>query len=236
MTPDELSSLLRASPTNSPGRGPACPDEHAIAAFVDGTLGTDAREPLETHLADCTHCLALVGLLSRGRAAHATESAPEPAIVRARALAQPRSRHWRPFAPQWAAAAVAVLAMAALVRLSQPSGPTADSGERSDVPTTRTGTATLPGLRLLSPSPGTTVSRKQLIFRWTAVPGTHYYDVRVVTDAGDVVTEEHVTGTEWRLKNPTALRPGLEYFVHVDAYVSDGKAIGSEHVSFHVSE
>jgi len=50
------------------------------------------------------------------------------------------------------------------------------------------------------------------------------------------VTEERVTGTEWRLKNPTALRPGLEYFVHVDAYVSDGKAIGSEHVSFHVSE
>jgi hypothetical protein len=68
------------------------------------------------------------------------------------------------------------------------------------------------------------------------VPGAHYYDVRVVTDAGDVVTEAHVTGTDWRPMELAALRTGLEYFVHVDAYVSAGKSIGSEHVSFHVSD
>jgi len=236
MTPDELTSLLRASPTDSPGRGRMCPDEHAIAAFVDGTLAADAREPLEIHLADCTHCLALVGLLSREHTADATKPAPEPAVARARRLAQPRSRRWGSFQPQWAAAAVVVLAVAALIRLSQPTGMAPGSPDPSEAPTIRSGKAPSSGLRLLSPGAETTVSRKQLMFRWTAVPGTHYYDVRVVTDAGDVVTEERVTGTEWRLKNPTALRPGLEYFVHVDAYVSDGKAIGSEHVSFHVSE
>ena len=227
MTPDELSSLLRASHTDCPGPDPACPDEHSVAAYVDGTLTNDDRESLELHLADCSHCLALVGLLSRERSVAASEPVPEPAIARARTLAQAGARRGRPFAPQWAAAAVVVLAAAALVRF-------AVLPQSGDVPTTRT--APSPGLSLLSPSPGTTLGRNQLTVRWTPVPGAHYYDVRVVTDVGDVVTEEQVTGTEWRPGNPASLQPGLEYFVHVDAYVSEGKSIGSEHVSFRVSE
>lgn len=214
MTPDELPFLLRASRADATERGPDCPDEHALAAYVDGVLGPDAREPLELHLADCSYCLALIGLLSRE--------------------AEPRSRRRWFVPPQWAAAAaVAVLAVTALVRLSQPTT-TADAGWQSDVPATRNGSA--PSLRLLSPGEGKTVDRQELAVRWAAVPGARYYDVRVVTDTGDVVAEEHVTGTEWRPKSETALRPGLDYFVYVDAYVSEGNAIGSEHVSFRVSE
>lgn len=233
MTPDEIASLLRASRTDSPGRDPACPDEHLIAAYVDGTLGADARAPLELHLADCTHCLGLVGILSREQAVTATDPVPELAIARARSLAKPRSRRWGSFDPQWAAAAAVVLAAAVLVRLSEPPRP---AELQSDAPTFRSRTAALPSLQLLSPGTGTTVSLNQLTVRWTPVPGAHYYDVRVVTDAGDVVTEERVTGTEWRPRNSAALRPGAEYFAHVDAYVSEGKAVSSEHVAFHVSE
>ena len=233
MSPDELPSLLRKSSTDVAERGPACPDEHSIAAYVDGTLGTDDREPLELHLADCSYCLAQVGLLSREHAVSATEAVPEPTIARARALAKPPARRRVFPAPQWAAAAAVVLALAVLVSLPRPPG-TTSTDWRFDTPTTRTGTSH--SLQLLSPGEGMTVDRTQLTVRWSAIPGARYYDVRLVTEVGDVVAEERVTGTEWHPKNRAALRPDLEYFVHVDAYVSDGNAIGSEHLSFHVSE
>jgi hypothetical protein len=233
MTPDALSSLLRASQTDATEPGPACPDEHSVAAYVDGTLTDDDRDSFELHLADCSHCLALVGLLSREYTVAATDPVPELAIARARTLAQPAARRGRSFAPQWASAAVVVLAAAALVRFAV-LPQSADTEWRPDAPTTRTTKSA--GLSLLSPAPGSTVGRNQLAVRWTPVPGAHYYEVRVVTDAGDVVTDEQVTGTEWRPGNQAALQPGPEYFVHVDAYVSEGKSIGSEHVSFHVSE
>ena len=138
--------------------------------------------------------------------------------------------------PQWAAAAVVVVALGALVRLSQPLGPTADSATGLNAPTTRAAAASTHGLTVLSPGAGATVAVNELAVRWTPVPGAHYYDVRVVTDAGDVVTEQQVTGNEWRPTNPSALQPGTEYFVHVDAFITDDKAISSEHVAFRVAE
>lgn len=236
MTPDELPSLLSASPANSGEHGPACPDEHAISAYVDGALDSESRGLLQTHLADCGHCLALVGLLSRERSVDTAEQPSEAAIVRARALGRPGLRRERYTVPQWAAAAVVLIAVAALLRLSQPLGPADESGVRTDARTTRSAPANAINLQLLDPVPGATVSTRHLTVRWTPVPGAHYYDVRVVTDAGDVVTEEHVAGTEWRPTHLAALRPGTEYFVHVDAYISDDKAVSSEHVAFHVSD
>ena len=230
MTPDELSSLLRISSTDAGERGPTCPDEHSIAAYVDGMLGTDDREPLELHLADCSHCLALVGLLSREHGVAATEAVPDQTVAQARALAKPNFRR-QPFrTPAWAAAAVVVLAVAVLISLPRP----ADTGWSPDAPATRTSNSR--GLQLLSPGEGTTVDRAQLTIRWSPVSGARYYDVRVVTEAGDVVAEQRLTGTEWHPASRAALRPDLEYFVRVDAYVSEGNAIGSEHVSFYVSE
>ena len=63
MSPNDLTSLLRRARTGHPERTPACPDEEQIAAYVDGTIEPEAREPLELHLADCDACIALVGLL-----------------------------------------------------------------------------------------------------------------------------------------------------------------------------
>jgi len=236
MTLDDLPSLLSNAPAHVPGRGPDCPEEHAIAAYVDGTLGVDSREGIEVHLADCGHCLALVGLLSRERGVDATEPVAELAIARAQALVRPQSRRHGSSAPQWAAAAVVVVALASLVRLSQPVTPTEIVNDGSNAPTTRAAAADTQVLRLLSPSPGATVSADELAVRWTPVPGSHYYDVRVVTNAGDVVTEEHVSGTAWRPKDPASLQSGVEYFVHVDAFVADDKTVSSEHVAFRVAD
>jgi hypothetical protein len=231
MTPEELSALLRASRADTPERGSSCPDEHSIAAYVDGTLITGEQERLEQHLADCSHCLTLVGLVSDERDQTDPDAVADATLNRARTLARPGfTRRGFP-APQWAAAATVVLAVGLLVLAAQQPRPS-DAISSFGVPTTRTADA--PELRLLSPNDGATVDGTQLTVRWSTVPGARYYDVRVVTAAGDVVSEGHVTGTEWRPPNRAALRPGLEYFVQVDAYVSEGKAIGSEHVSFRV--
>jgi hypothetical protein len=234
MISDRLLSILRSRPAVDPGRGPACPDEHLIAAYVDGTLVGDGRDGIEAHLADCGHCLALIGLLSRERTGDATEPASELAITRAHALVQPVVRRQRSPVPQWAAAAVLVVALASLVRLSQPVAPTAITTDGPEVPTTRAAAAETQGLKVLSPQPNATVSANELAVRWTPVPGSRYYDVRVVSDAGDVVTEVHVAGTSWRPQDPASLQPGVDYFVHVDAFVADDKSVSSDHVPFRV--
>lgn len=236
MTPDKLAAMLRNHRAVDPGHGPACPDEHLIAAYVDGALTGDSRDGIEVHLADCGHCLALVGLLSRERLSDADDTASGLAIARAPAHVRPESGRRAGSVPQWAAAAVVVIALGALVRLSQPPGPTADSATGPNAPTTRAAAASTHGLTVLSPGAGATVTVDELAVRWTPVPGSRYYDVRVVTDAGDVVSEQQVTGNEWRPTNQLALQPGAEYFVHVDAFIADDKTVSSEHVAFRVAE
>jgi Putative zinc-finger len=237
MTPEDLPSLLSASPAESSGRGARCPDEHQIAAYVDGTVANAARGELEAHLADCSYCLTLVGLLSREREMPATEPVSYAGVGYADGPTRPEPRIGTRSAPRWAAAAVLVLAMAALVRITQPLGPTADPTDGLDAaPTTRSAAATSPGVTVLSPNPGADIDAAQLTVRWTPVPGTRYYDVRVVTDAGDVIAEEQVGGTEWRLSDPAVLQPGGEYFVHVDALIADDKKVSSEHVAFRVTD
>jgi Putative zinc-finger len=236
MNPKDLPSLLRHRPVEDPGRGPACPDDQAIAAYVDGALDNGSRETIDIHLADCDHCLALVGLLSRELSADVGIAVPDGDLDRARGHTHSRGRRdgWR--APQWATAAVVLVAVAALVRLSQPLGPTDESVNAAVVPTTRTAVPSSSELTVLSPSQGAVVNPGRLTVRWTPVPGSRYYDVRIVTDAGDVVIAQQVTGTEWRPTVQSALQPGAEYFVHVDAFVADDKSVGSEHVAFRFSE
>lgn len=235
MNPKDLPSLLSVRPED-PGRGPTCPDDHAIAAYVDGALDDRARGTIEVHLADCDHCLTLIGLLSRESSAGVSITAPDTDLDRANTSVQPRPRWDALRAPQWAAAAVVLVAVAALVRLSQPLDPSGESVGGPAVPTTRAAAPRTAELTLLSPSQGAIFNAAGLTVRWTPVPGSRYYDVRVVTDAGDVVIEQQVTGTEWRPSDQSVLQPGADYFVHVDAFVADDKTVSSEHVAFRVSE
>ena len=92
------------------------------------------------------------------------------------------------------------------------------------------------GLQVLSPDPGAAMDARALSFRWSEVAGTPYYDVRIVTDAGDVVVQERVTGTNWQPEARLDLRPGAEYFVLVDAYPEGDKAVSSRHVPFRITD
>jgi hypothetical protein len=238
MNTDHLKSLLAAGSADEPTKSPSCPDEHEIAGYVDGALGDAAREQVELHVADCRRCLALVGLLCRERDTDAVQPMPDGAMAptRARVTKRPRPR-WR-LAPQWAAAAAAALVLA--VPLLFQTGRNPDRGVegqgRPEPSVTRSLAPTANGLQVLSPGDGASVDPRRLSFRWTEVFGSPYYDVRILTDAGDVVIRQRVTGTTWRPPAQLNLQPGAEYFVHIDAYPSGDKAVSSDHVPFRLSD
>ena len=68
------------------------------------------------------------------------------------------------------------------------------------------------------------------------MPGSPYYDVRILTEAGEVIVRDRVTGTTWRTPAQPALQRGAVYFVHVDAYPGGDRPVSSPHVAFVVPE
>lgn len=236
MNPDHLTSLLATGPTADPRRSATCPDEHEVAGYVDGGLGEATRQALERHLADCGHCLAVVGVLSRERHAAQPAAAPDSTAAQVRVPANGVRVRRGQFAPQWAAAAVLVLAVPLLIQLSRsPDGGFEGQGRPAPA-MTRNVPSTVVELHILSPDAGAAVDARRLSFRWNEVPGTPYYDVRIVTDAGDVVVQERVAGTTWQPPAQLGLKTGAEYFVHVDAYPSGDKPLSSGHLPFRVAE
>jgi hypothetical protein len=236
MNPDQLKSLLAAGPTAGPGRSPTCPDEQHVAGYVDGGLDEGTRQALERHLADCGHCLTVVGLLSRERHAALPAAAPDSTAAQARVPASGgQVRRWQS-APQWAAAAVLVLAVPLLIQLSRSPDVGSEGQGRPASAMTRNVPSSVTELHILSPAAGAAVDARRLSFRWSEVPGTPYYDVRIVTDTGDVVVQERVAGTTWQPPAQLRLQTGAEYFVHVDAYPSGDKPLSSGHLPFRIAE
>ena len=236
MDPDHLTLLLAEGAAESPGRSPDCPDEGRIAGYVDEGLDAAVRQELERHLADCGHCLAVVGLLSRERHVSTAETVSAQTLARARVRAmEAPHRRWR-FAPQWAAAAALVLAVPLLLQLGRSPDAGLEGQGRPAPSAVRTIAPQADSVQVLVPGAGSSVDARHALFRWTAVADSPYYDVRIVTDDGEVVVRERVTGTTWQVPPEVRLRSGAEYFVHVDAYPSGDKAVSSEHVPFRIAE
>jgi len=236
MNQERLTTLLAAGPLQDPERSSACPDEHLIAGYADGTLDASTREAVERHAADCGHCLHLIALLCQEREGNRVGvRIPETAGKVRPGFAKWRLAGWR-LAPQWAAAAALILAMPLLFYLG--GEPERDfEGQGSPAPSaTRSVASTDRALRVLSPVAGAAVDTRHLAISWTEVPETPYYDVRIVTDAGDIVARQRVTGTSWIPSPSLPLLPGEEYFVLVDAYPSGNKAVSSRHVPFWISD
>ena len=236
MDPDHLTALLAEAASKRPARPTACPDEVWIAGYVDGGLDAAGRQELECHLADCGHCLALVGLLSRERSASPAETVPRQTLAQAGGRAMKAST-WRWHrVPQWAAAAALVLAVPLLLQLGRSPDAGLEGQGRPEPPATRALGPEADVLQVLAPQSGAAVDPQRAQFRWTAVAGSPYYDVRVVTDDGAVVARERVAGTDWQLPEQVRLQPGAEYFVHIDAYPTGDKAVSSDHIPFRVSD
>jgi hypothetical protein len=225
MTPDDTETRLRQSATGSRARTPDCPDEHLVAGFVEGRLGDEDQARIEGHVADCAACASLIGELSRLGRDTATEAASELALARARRLGAGRRSGWMSFMPNLAAAAVAVVCVSALIHFTRVDSPTR---------TTRSSEVHGASLQVLSPAAGATLAPDALNVRWTGVPAARYYEVRIVTDAGEIVSEERVESNDWHPGQGVVLEPGADYFVRVEAHVAGARAIRSEHVPFRI--
>lgn len=236
MDADHLTSLLAEGASERQARSPGCPDESWIAGYVDGSLDSAGRQELESHLADCGHCLALVGLLSRERDASTADPVPRQTLVQAHARATKASARLWHRAPQWAAAAALVLAVPLLLQLGRSPDASLEGQGRPEPPATRTMAREADAVQVLAPLSGTAVDPRRAQFRWSPVAGSPYYDVRIVTDDGAVVVRDRVAGTDWQLPEQVQLKPGAEYFVHIDAYPSGDKTVSSDHIPFRVSD
>ena len=235
----ELPTLQAAELTE---RTPFCPEDQQIAEYFEEKLPEAERDHLERHLADCRFCLARLGMLQRLAQNPIAPRIPEDVLATAKSMrranvSQPRR------VPAWAAAAVLVVAVGVLwqfvpvreigqlelprIHMTEPS---------SEVRETRSVDPAALGPRFLAPVEGRGITPDASLFRWTAVPSSLYYEVRVVSDSGDLLWQERVEGTEWRLPGDLALTPGLEYFVRVDAYLTDAKTLQSDYLLFRTGE
>lgn len=215
----QLISLLQHSAGRDYAPTPFCPDDDGIAGFVDGTLSKSGRRSIDHHLPDCPACIHRVGLLTRLlREKDAT----------AETTAVPATPTLPGMAPRWAAAATVILAIAWVTW-----GPIDNSEEFQQ---SRSIESLLTPPEILAPGSGTPTDRDDLVIRWTEVPGSLYYEVRIVSDAGNLLSEKRVEKAEWAVVNELDLQPGREYFIRVDAYLSDSQSIRSEHIPFRVRE
>jgi hypothetical protein len=212
MDKKKLISHLQKSALLDSRKTPFCPDDTDIAAFVEGTLDDSKRLLIDRHLPDCQACVSWVGLLTR-----LLRDDSETELGR-----------WRA-APQWAVAASLVLAFSWLVWSPQ-------IDDAAEYQTARSVEPVMSPPEILAPESGVLVNRDGFLIRWTGVPGSLYYEVRVVSASGDLLSEERVEATEWSLSNEIRLEPGQEYFIRVDAYLSDAKAISSQHIPFRLRD
>lgn len=224
----KLQELLRRASSQTWEWAPACPDEHQIAAYADGTIPESAREDVELHLADCERCTLLAGTLSRLEI-ESTDRPPAEVLEQAERLVRPKSDRWTRYLPHLAAAAVLVLAVG--VFFGQRDQATVRTDD--DFRTTR-GIAGSPRMEVLAPAAGAGVHATDFEVRWTDIPDTRYYLVRIVTSSGALVTEQRVTDTRWRPGSGVHLQAGQDYYVRVEAYPAVGASTGSVHVPFTV--
>lgn len=226
----KLQELFRQASSQTWEWAPECPDEHEIAAYVDGTAHESMRDELELHLADCERCTLLVGSLTRLEI-EAMDGASVEILERARRLVSRKSTRWTRYLPHLAAAAILVLAISVSFSIRQ--DPPVQS--ESDYRTTR-GVTVPARMEILAPTAGAGVNAAGLDVHWTEIPGTRYYLVRIVTGSGALVTEQRVTDTRWRPGSALPLEAGQEYYVRVEAYPSVGPSTGSIHVPFTVRD
>ena len=146
--------------------------------------------------------------------------------------AAPLQRTWlRSQAAPLAVAAVLVLALGLVLALRQQS----PESENPSQPQTRYAADTQRlHPRLLAPAGDSVIQPLEQVFRWTDVPGTLFYDVQLVDADGDLLLRERVSGTRWLIPDNLHLQPGEDYFLRVDAYLSDAKYLSSEHLVFRV--
>ena len=124
-------------------------------------------------------------------------------------------------------------ATAAARQRPAPRGPKPD---RTQAPPSRRAEINTLAPALIYPRDGAALKRASAEFRWQTAADALFYEVFVVTEAGDIVLEQRTEATRLRLPADAPLTPGAKYFVWVRAYLREGKTANSSVVSFRVAE
>lgn len=229
--------LLRSQSRAIGERGRFCPDRHQLAAFFEGSLGTQKRSQFERHLSNCSYCLAQIGMLERAASDPELAEVPETLLASAKQLGRSASVTQSRNAPNRARAGLAVAAaLAALLIAPQflfddRTAPAPAVTPAQDGPRQFRGpeavTSELPAI--LSPAEGSAVTASDLQVRWTEMSGALYYELQVMSEGGEILHEERVEGTHWDWQVGGELVPGRDYYFRVVAHLDDGRTLKSNH-------
>jgi hypothetical protein len=223
----------------SPERTPHCPDEYQLVTIAGAGMAIIDDEKLNAHLSTCEHCIERLADLIRIRGLDNGE--PVPALLKARANRLGRATKIPFEAPRWAAAAVVVLAVGMVFNLAtnrqqDPQVVSEINQPVIEVPHFRSIDKQIMRPEILVPVLGQTLPVNEPNFEWTAVQGSLYYDVRLVSAEGEMIWEERVKATSRKLPVQLQLQAGTDYYLRVDAYLAEAKRVSSRHVLFSTEE
>jgi hypothetical protein len=222
---EQLKTGLRRDLPPEPGTN--CPPDELVATYLEGGLSEDGHRSFEQHLASCDWCLERVGLIGRLASDDQAPGIPETALARARNLVPDgqRKRFW-PQPRAWAAAAVLLLALSLF--LVRPGMITPEPEADPGAPIVRNVNPNDIGSSVLAAGDGIRIRFQPSALEWTPVAGSLFYRVLVVTDEGDLVWEGQVDDPKWMLPENLTLDRDADYFVRVEAYLSETQAVNSE--------
>lgn len=186
---------------------PECLDELAIADFVEGHLGPEARAPVVDHLLTCAHCRSVVR--STGRLL------TDPELS-----ATVRPRPWR----RWALP-LSLAAAAAVLLLVWP------RAEETGVPPATRGTTSGPAIPPVPIAPRASVARVDR-FVWSRLPRVDRYRLRLYDAEGNVLWTVETADTSVALPGDVRLSSGVTYFWKVEAQVGWQRWVASDLVGF----
>ncbi len=234
-----------------------CPRDAQIAAYADRQLAGRAKERVEAHLADCDFCRDQVGYLIRSANSPTPESPPDSLLERAKKLGEERPRaegiafwHWGKIA----AATACLVVVGTIAFRHHPAGPTTAPANppialpaqappqiappapstMNPRPAVRGGNNHWLQPALVFPASGSMVPEGNIDFRWEPVAGALDYEVKLLSEDGDMVWTNTSSVSNLRLPAEVKLEAGKKYFVQVRANLAEGKSSQSAPIAFTV--
>ncbi len=175
-----------------------------VAAYVDGTLSTEDRAGIESHLAVCDVCTEEVAAVYR-----AVHSSPST-----------RSKM-----PHLTAAAVIAAIVAGIWFISPASKDLGGAGE----PVFRADQQTMASeLEVLNPADGSDALIDSVAFKWESAGSGASYTLTVIDENGDIVWQPSTDETSLTLmprRAEVVLTSGQVYYWYVDALLGGGESV-----------
>lgn len=227
-----------------------CPSDASIAAYADSVAGKRKRSWVEFHLARCHRCRLVVADIIKAQRQFDLPCPPAHLIGKAVGLVEPgRSRRRWFWVPAGALAGIALLAaLAAILRsrpelsiLPPPAPPAPIVAEAKPAPSLQPATHDVvrgprsaePSPTVLSPHPGSIIQNQKLQFRWTPIPRSRAYELRILKADGDLVWQEETKESALQLPSDVVLKSG-SYFLWITAFLDNGRTAKSAPVQFQI--